>query len=535
MPVSSHRRSVKDSLDASDCRKHRADTKIALRKEKKDDFLQKRRQYTTEPEATTEETVAADPVKTADDVPSLAEVVAGFVRCGGAMGEDECLVATRQIRKLLSAPVKPPIENVINIGLVAPLVALLAHPKEQLAFEAAWCLTNIASGTTKQCQAVVDANAIGPLIALLASANVDIKEQAVWALGNIAGDCPRYRDLVLQECGLDRLLALINETATAQLMSPLRNATWLLSNLMRGKPKPSLEHIQAAGPTLAALLTLDDDEVLTDTCWALSYLTEADYIDLVLEANCVPGLMNALQTRKETVQTPALRALSTMLSGSDTATQVVLDTGFLAALPIAMSHTKARTRKEACWATSNIAAGTEAQVQALFESQLIPMVVERLDKDEFDVKKEAMWTVANVLHSAKTPTPDAVRRIQHLVHLGAIKPMVTLLDAQDNAIVKLVLDALSNLLDAGNELHKFGLGGKDGNNPFLVPFDEAEGLDALERLQSHNNQAIYDKTVSILDAHFAEDGDEDENLVPQVADNAFTFGASAVQQPAFVF
>jgi hypothetical protein len=113
----------------------------------------------------------------------MAEVIIGFVRCGGAMAADECASAARAIRKLLSQPVKPPIDAVIDAGIVAPLVALLAHPTELLSFEAAWCLTNIASGTTQQCQAVVDANAVAPLIALLAHPSVDVKEQAVWALG----------------------------------------------------------------------------------------------------------------------------------------------------------------------------------------------------------------------------------------------------------------------------------------------------------------------------------------------------------------
>ena len=167
------------------------------------------------------------------------------------------------------------------------------------------------------------------------------------------------------------------------------------------------------------------------------------------------------------------------------------------------------------------------------------MIVDRLDKDEFDVKKEAMWTVANVLHGCKGVSSEAAaRRVLQLVHLGAIKPMVALLEVNDNAMVKLVLDALANLLGAGADLHKFPhLVGKDASaNPFVVPFDEAEGLDALEKLQSHSNTAIYDKAVGILEAHFAEDCDEDENLAPSATNNGFTFGsAAAPQAPAFVF
>lgn len=77
----------------------------------------------------------------------------------------------------------------------------------------------------------------------------------------------------------------------------IRNAVWALSNICRGKnPPPDFSKVVKALPILARLLLHTDKDVLTDACWAISYLSDGpnDKIQAVIDAGVCRRLVELL-------------------------------------------------------------------------------------------------------------------------------------------------------------------------------------------------------------------------------------------------
>ncbi|KAG9508651.1 Importin subunit alpha-4, partial [Fragariocoptes setiger] len=525
--LESHRSKYKNAaLSAQELRRRRDEQGVQLRKQKREQALCKRRTMTYENTSDdlmtesdpTPNAIPSDPdhLSLLGEPPSTYPTDRPIITQGliVALYQDDnirlMVEAAQRIRKMLSCEPNPPINDVIANGLLPRLTKLLERDDcDILQLEVAWAITNIASGTSEQTQAVVDAGAVPIFIRLLSSPSTKVCEQAVWALGNIIGDGAQMRDEVLKHGILPPLLALVRPDLDVNF---LRNVTWVIVNLCRSKdPPPSIEVTRQLIPALNYLITQQDLSILIDTSWALSYVTDTgpEQVQMIIDSGLVAKLVPLLSYPDFKIQTAAIRAVGTIVTGTDEQTQVALDMGALSHIKRLLTESKEKIAKEALWFLSNVAAGDVNQIQAIIDEGFIPLLVHHLEKGEFCVQREAAWTIYNMVISGKREQIDV------LIQNNVIDPLCRLLSTDDTGILHLVLDAIMNILKAY----------ETNFNPIAEKIELCGGLDRIEQLQQHVNEDIYKLAYSIIDGYFNDDIGEDKTLKPRMNDTEFEFAS----------
>lgn len=487
--MSDHRARYKNTgLDAKELRRRREEDSVQLRKQKRDDVLSKRR--TLAPTNDKDEMLDDDELGT--NCSDLSDYNQQYTFTKEMVeilmhGTDLSLLIdnAQRVRKILSKEPQPPIDEVIESGLVPRFIQLLDRSDcTILQFEVAWILTNICSGTSEQTKKVVDNGVIPKLITLMASQDIRVCEQAVWALGNIIGDCAKFRDIVI---GYQFVPALLNLIRPDVDLNFLRNETWVLVNLCRNKdPPPHVDVIKQIIPALQYLITCSDLAVLIDTTWAVSYITELgpEYCQLVIDSGLVAQMIPLLTYDDVKIQTASIRALGSIVTGNEEQTQAVIDAGALPYLLTLLNDNKDRIVKEALWFISNITAGSTNQIQAVIDNQFVPKIKHFLDNGDFIQQKEAAWAIYNTCLSG---TP---KQLEFIVKENILPSLCNLLNIPDNNLVTNVLESVSCILNVCHD------------SEVLESIEECGGLDKIENLQSSSNTDIYNFAYGIIDQYF---------------------------------
>ena len=131
-------------------RRRREEQQVEIRKQKREDNLAKRRNLIAgeyDSGNLSDDDLDDDSgALSSGRMENFPQLVQGVL----SQNADDQLLATTRIRKLLSKENNPPIERVIESGIVPRFVEFLHSQITELQFEAAWALTNIASGSSAQ-------------------------------------------------------------------------------------------------------------------------------------------------------------------------------------------------------------------------------------------------------------------------------------------------------------------------------------------------------------------------------------------------
>ena len=104
------------------------------------------------------------------------------------------------------------------------------------------------------------------------------------------------RDIILRT-GISEVIAKLVIAAPAE-SSFTRNASWTLSNFLKGQPSSDFQYVRFCIPALTkVLIENNSEEILNDIVWGFSHYTDQN-VDEVLEAvvssNSLPRLIQLL-------------------------------------------------------------------------------------------------------------------------------------------------------------------------------------------------------------------------------------------------
>ncbi|XP_052728616.1 importin subunit alpha-4 [Vigna angularis] len=317
-PSNTRRKIYKTGIDAEDSRRRREKDLVAVRKIKRQTALVKKR----------EQRIFR---KLLDAIPEMVKRVTDEY-------PDKQLETYGHFRTFVT-PGEPalPVDNLVKKGILPLFLELLSRDDAPyLQTEILWVISDFVSTSFQHKSAVVEIGFVPHLINLFSSTHDDTKEEvkssAIWILGGIANGCPDFRDLILSH---GALIILLSQLEPQSSMSIVRAATWSLSVLLRGMPPVDFEQyvsekwldpcqVKIALPALQRLIHATDEDVLTDTCWTLAYLSEShmDNIQAIIELGVCPKLVQLLQYPSDGVILPALLALGNIAVGGGAHTQV---------------------------------------------------------------------------------------------------------------------------------------------------------------------------------------------------------------------
>ncbi|KAG8940207.1 hypothetical protein FRC04_005494 [Tulasnella sp. 424] len=380
-----------------------------------------------------------------DDCHISPEIVSGIY----SADRETRLEATVKGRRLLqNRPPDEAAQPVINSGLLGPVVDMLSSEDLEFRAEAAWIVTNVASGTSEQTAAVAAAGAIPKLVALLPCDSIEDMENALWALGNIAGDSQRLRGQVVQGGGVKPVLDVLDapEQSGPRLLD---TAAWALTCYLdpQGNEELDFEVTRQMIPVLIKFIkntTYETPGFFTNALKALDRIISNDAAaEAIVATGIAPRLVELCAAEKDDLRLHAVRCVGGFTAGSEASTEAAIQAGFLTVLKSCITSEHAGIRQDACWAVSNIAAGSLSQTHALFDNGLVHSLLNVVSNQAEEPKPQIEAALALSNLATKGTENDETLRL--LVQANSIEGFSSGLSSPHYQVLFVLLQGVEKL------------------------------------------------------------------------------------------
>lgn len=323
--------------------------------------------------------------------------------------------------------------------------------------------------------------------------NLPISENCALVFANVAGASARCRDMLIESVIFEDMIEILRKNSIKNDL--IGSAISFLGLCMKRFPTscPSKEKIDITLSIVYTFLHDSCDEVIIKCLCGILNITECEEslkgsLQLILDHH-IPVAMTQIASRHISVLLVILRVLANMTCGAEEIIAQLIDLNILDYFfDVLRTVSNRNAKREVFRAISNICTGPLIHCDMVISHPLFYVILASMTHECSYVRTEA-----HLIGTIITSNTD-LKICTKIVEKGLIKVLVTVLrDEKDPNILILNLDALRFIFETGQT---------DEKNIFTQRFEEIDGYDAVEPLQTHANKDVYDKALYILECFF---------------------------------
>lgn len=189
------------------------------------------------------------------------------------------LVLISKVRKLISGVDDPPVAEILQTDILEILstVFRFTDANEHITYmklESVWILTNLVYASGDEISVIFDPKyeLVSIVNTYLTHSNPAMVEQSLWFFGNAIAESKGLRDHIIMNTNIvDVMNSMVNGSKISR--TAMRTIVWVTSNIHRHKNLHE-DCVIKSLPVVKAGLFLEEESIISDSLWALTYMSD---------------------------------------------------------------------------------------------------------------------------------------------------------------------------------------------------------------------------------------------------------------------